>query len=120
MTLEDIKELKLPINNINDLTILQIESAYEWVKDNTKLELDLNDIETLKALPSGVRLFVVKFVEVMALGVGITSESIEGLSQSFDTTSKNSLLKQYAKAFLGPYLKGNLKFVPFLEGWRDF
>lgn len=120
MTVEDVKKLKLPIKNINESICLQIESALEWVNANTKLDFDISNIESIEALPSSVRLFILKYLEVMSLSAGITSESIEGLSQSFDTKDKSSLLKQYAKIFLKPYLKSEVKFIVCPERWRDF
>lgn len=120
MTIDNIKELNLPIGIVTDLTCLQVDSALEWIRDNTTLEFELNDIESIKALPSGVRLFILKYIEVFSLNAGISSESIEGLSQSFNTRQNDKLLKQYAKTFLSKYLKPNVKFISAQQYWRDF
>lgn len=120
MTVDNIKELNLPVNIINDLTCLQIESALEWIKDNTTLKFELNDIESVKALPVGTKLFILKYIEVFSLSAGIVSESIEGLSQTFNSEKSEKLLKQYAKTFLSKYLKPNIKFIKIQRHWRDF
>ena len=58
MTKEQIEILKLGIAPIDDRTILIVESALEWVQNNTTLEFDINNDDDLKALPSCVRLFI--------------------------------------------------------------
>lgn len=121
MTADDIKYIGIPLNNITELTIIQICSALEWVLNNTNLDFDINDIEQLKALSNGVKLFILKYIEVMSITAGISSESIEGLSQSFSDMDKEKLIRQYAKTFLGEcYNKSSLKYVPCHEIWRDY
>lgn len=117
MTVEQVKSLKLGIVPITDRTILIVESALEWVKENTTLEFDINKDKDLKALPSCVRLFVMKFFEINTLGAGVASESAEGLSQSFDTSDKNGMIWQFAEELLSPYLKGRVRFVTAVKKW---
>lgn len=107
-------ELGLP-----DLDVLTVEAAFEWVLANTTLEFDIDDVEKLKALPSCVKLFVVKFCDVMSLPVGITSESIEGMSQSFDTGQKHNLIRQYADDLLGDYVKSDVMLFRARNRWSD-
>ena len=118
MTKEQIEILKLGIAPVDDRTILIVESALEWVQNNTTLEFDINNDDDLKALPSCVRLFITKYFDVNMISAGVSSESIEGLSQSFDTTDKSALIWQFAEELLYPYLKSRVRFVSAKKKWR--
>ncbi len=118
MTPSQIELLHLGIAPITDREILVIESGLEWVKNNTTLEFDMNKDEDLIALPSAVKLFLVKYFDLMMLNVGVTSESIEGLSQSFDTGDKSAMLWQFAEELLSPYLKSRVRFITAKKVWR--
>lgn len=118
MTEEQVKTLKLGIAPIDERTILIIESGLEWVKKNTTLDFDMNSDTDLKALPSCVRLFLTKFFDVNMLSVGVSSESIEGLSQSFDTGDKSEMIWQFADELLADYLKGQVRFVGASKRWN--
>ena len=117
MTTQQIELLHLGIAPIDDRTKIIIESGLEWVKDNTTLEFDMNNDDDLIALPSVVKLFLIKFFDVNMLSVGVASESIEGLSQSFDTSDKSAMIWQYAEELLSPYLKSRIKFVTAQRKW---
>ena len=88
------------------------------MKANTTLEFDIENDEDLKALPYSVRLFLVKFFDVQMMSTGVSSESIEGLSQSFDTSNKNILIWQFAQELLSEYLVSSVKAVPYIDKWR--
>ena len=118
MTVEQIKLLKLGIEPVDERTALIVESGLEWVKAHTTLEFDINNNEDLTALPSAVRLFLVKFHDVNALSAGIASESIGGLSQSFDNGDKSAMIWQFAQELLNPYLKSRVSFVSAQRRWR--
>lgn len=118
MTIEQISLLKLGIEPVDDRTALMVESGLEWIKANTTLEFDANNDDDLKALPSAVRLFLVKFYDVNSLSAGIASESIGGLSQSFDSSDKSAMLWQFAEELLHPYLKSRVSFVSAQRRWR--
>ena len=77
MTKEQIALLNLGLPN-NPQTELMIESALQWVLDNTTLKFDINKEEDLKALPAQVKLFALKYNELMSISAGVSSESIEG------------------------------------------
>ena len=111
MTDKQIELLRLGIAPIDDRVILIIESGLEWVKANTTLDFDINNDEDIKALPSSVRLFLTKFFDVQMISAGVASESIEGLSQSFDTSDKSALIWQFAYELLRPYLKNGVCFI---------
>lgn len=118
MTTQQIELLHLGIAPIDDRVTLIVESGLEWVKENTTLEFDINKDEDLKALPSSVRLFLVKFFDIQMISTGVTSESIEGLSQSFDTSDKSAMVWQFAEELLQPYLKSRVRFVTAQKKWR--
>lgn len=117
MTIEQVDVLRLGIAPIDNRIVLIVESGLEWLKENTTLEFDINNESDLKALPASVRLFLTKFVEVNSMSVGVSSESIEGLSQSFDT-DKNALIWQSAEQLLSPYLKSRIRFVSAENRWK--
>jgi len=117
ITSELVEKLKLGITPIDDRSCLIVESALEWIKANTTLEFDIENEEDLKALPSCIRLFIVKFFEVNTLSVGVISESIEDMSQSFDTSNKSEVIWQYAEELLYPYLKSRVHFVTAKKRW---
>lgn len=117
MTNEQVNLLKLGIAPVNDRTCLLVESALHWVLDNTTLKFDINNNTDLEALQPNVRLFVVKYVDIMSMTGGVTSESIEGLSQSFDTTKKSDLLWQFAEELLDKWLVSRVRFVAATSKW---
>lgn len=118
MTVEDLKALDLPIE-ANAETALYTESAIDWVNSNTTLKIDKADLVTsVTALPAGAKLFLCKYYEVMVTGgTGISSESIDGMSQSFSTESKKTLLWQLASELLNGYLKGQVHCCPNVSKW---
>ena len=118
MTIEQAKTLNLGINPITEKTCLIIESAFSWVLANTTLKFDINDIETLKALPAQVRLFVSEYNDILSRSAGVASESIEGLSQSFRSDSKTSLLWELAENLLGEWLVSPVTFVSASNRWK--
>ena len=119
MTSQQVQSLKLGIAPIGERETLIIESGLEWVQQNTTLEFDINKDEDLTALPSYVRLFLIKFFDVQMLGTGISSQSIEGLSVSFDTSNKSALLWQFAEELFPPnILKSCVRFVTAQKRWN--
>ncbi len=118
MTREQVENLKLGIAPIDERVILIVESGLEWLLRNTTLEFDIENDEELQALPSSVRLFLTKFFDVQMLGTGVSSESIEGMSQSFDTSDKNAMIWQFAEELLDGYLISRVRFVAAEKRWR--
>lgn len=118
MTDKQVENLKLGIEPIDARTILLVESAFNWINDNTTLVIDYNDDQALTKLTPNVKLFVVKYVDIMTLSTGVASESIEGLSQSYDTSSKSNLLWQYASELLGNYMKSQMSFTSSKSRWK--
>lgn len=118
MTKQQIEALSLGIAPIDDRVILVVESGLEWVLENTTLKFNMENEEELKALPSRVKLFLTKFFDIQMMSTGVTSESAEGLSQSFDRSNKNDLIWQFAEELLGKWLKGRVEFVAASSRWR--
>lgn len=114
LTAEQIASLKLGINPIDDTALLQVNAALDWITQNTTI--DTTDIDKL---PACARLFMAKFVEINGLRAGVTSESIEGLSQSFGEANKSTLIWDTAKDLLNGYLKSRVRFVPAKRRWNE-
>lgn len=112
LTNEQAQRLKL--SPLNDETILLAENALEWINGNTKITVDLDDVQ------ANVRLFVSKYIEVMGSSIGVTSESIGGLSQTFSSASKTDMLIELANAIFGEenVTAGKVTFTPAKRRWR--
>ena len=93
MTQEQLDSMELGIPETPRYKII-IESAFTWIENNTTLQVNLDDV------PANVKLFVIKFVEIMSQSPGVSSEKIEGMSQSFES-NRNDLIWQIAKDLLG-------------------
>lgn len=108
-----IKKLRLPLEETDEL---YVSSAMEWLKDNTTLEVD-----ELEELPANANLFVVKYVDLMKSNGNIASESIAGMSQSFNTNKNaEAYLWEYANALLRKYMKSQVKFMPATRKWNTW
>jgi hypothetical protein len=88
-----------------------------WVKKNTTLKFNIDNDDDLETLPANVRLFLVKYNEIMNLRVGIASESISNLSQSFNSTDINSLIWQAAEELLGDEMQSQVKVYGAKDRW---
>lgn len=114
MTAEEFKSLGLPVEADKQL---YAESGLEWLRDNTTLEIDLTDAESLKALPAAARLFIVKFCEVSEKDISVAGESLGPLSQSFSTADSARQINSLARQLLKPYMKTNVTFIPCKRRW---
>lgn len=115
MTAEEFKGLDL---SVPDSAQLYVESGLEWLRDNTTLNVDLADVETIKALPSSARLFLVKFSEICSRDIGVTSEGVGPMSQSFTTDSVAKQTVALARQLLKAWLRSNVQFIPCQRRWR--
>lgn len=115
MTAEEFRDLGLPVTASSQL---YVEAGLEWLRDNTTLEFSITDMESIKALPSSARLFLVKFSEVCSRDIGVTGESVGPMSQSFATDSTAKQTAALAQQLLKPYLKPNVGFIPCTRRWR--
>lgn len=109
--------LRLNFELPEDVDELYANAAIEWLKLNTTL-----NFEELTELPDSVKLFIVKFAEVVEGSGGVASESLGGMSQSFVTGSDGleALLWRYANLFLKPYLKSQVRVIPAESRWRTW
>jgi hypothetical protein len=117
MTVEQVENLKLGIMPIDDRVVLIVESAIDWINRNTTLNIDCNNDDDLSKLQPCVKLFICGFFDVATINVGVTSESIEGLSQSFNTADKNLMIWDLANTYLSDYLN-NVRFVMAKNRWN--
>ena len=98
---EQFKEIGLDVDEITG------GAAVEWLTEHTTV--DTSDITKLSA---SAKLFIKKFAELNNVQSGVSSESIQGLSQSYDTSDKSALIWQYANELLSGYIKSSITFVP--------
>lgn len=117
MTIDDLHLLNLPFDNPTEETCLYVEAGLDWLAENTTLVFDANDLKTIKALPSGAKLFLLKFTDIMTTNNTVVSESIGGMSQSFRDISRNDLLLELASELLGNHIKSSFNFVPAIQKW---
>lgn len=107
----------IPISDGNAMDVLKAEAALDWMLANTTLSFSKEDAPSIAALPACAKLFVVKYSEAMSLREGVASQSIEGLSMSFNTADKSSVLWQLAESLLGGYLKSQVRVHPAKRRW---
>lgn len=118
MTVEELKALKLPLE-ANENTALYVGAAIDWLLDNTTLVIDKSNLtDSVAALPDGAKLFICRYYDIMSVDGTVTSESIGGMSQSFSTAHKSSLLYSAASELIGKYLKGMVRSVPNVSKWK--
>lgn len=113
MTSKEIQSLNLGIDESDSKAVLSVETAIEWLAENTTL--DMTDLENL---PAAARLFISKFCEITSLQSGVSSESIEGLSQSFSTGNTTDMVWDLASNLLSSYLKSRVRFVAAEKRWN--
>lgn len=115
MTAEEFKSLGLPVE---EGAQLYVESGLEWLRDNTTLKVDITDMESIKALPSSARLFLVKFCEICSRDIGVTGESVGPMSQNFSSDSTAKQTAVLARQLLKAWLKPGVTFIPCIRRWR--
>lgn len=104
----------LPLDMSDTETAIRVDTALEWISQNTTIEID-PDTE----LPSSVKLFIIKFCDLMSQSFGVASESLGGMSQSFSTTGGNALLlHDLASELFGPNYIGRNKFIAARSRWK--
>lgn len=112
MTREELKALNLPLDLNDEETALMVESAALWIEDKTTFRFA--NVETV---PANVKLFIIKYCDVMSQSGGIASESIAGMSQSFNGGSTAALLAQIAGELLSEYGYSSCRFVSAKRKW---
>ena len=118
MKVEELIAAGIPLSGNDAMELLRAEAALDWMKESTTLVFDKADAESIKALPACAKLFVVKFSETMRLRSGVTSQSIEGMSQSFDASEgTDDLIMALAKSLLGNFLKSQVTIYQAKRRW---
>ena len=112
MTNEELTKLNLGLT-LDATTEIVLNAGIEWLAENTTI-----DTTNIENYPSGAKLFLIKFNDIQKMQAGVASESIEGLSLSFNTGDKSDLLFQFAETLLGSYLKGRVRFVAATSRWK--
>ena len=113
ITLEQFKECGI---NVSDE--LKGNAALEYIAENTTLTVELDNVDSVKALPFSAKLFVQEYEEVVSTSSVVANESIEGLSQSFKTENKADLITDLANTYLGKWLKGQITFICAKKRWN--
>lgn len=116
MTKEQVERLNLGLQVIDDQVCLTVESGIMWVNNNTTLSYDPNNDDSLATIPANVKMFLIKFCDVMGLSLGVTSESIGPLSQSFGGDI-SSLLWAAAAELIGAEYLVSVRIVPATKRW---
>ena len=113
MTKEQIQSLNIGIDADDNTAFLSANAALEWITEKTTI--DTTDIEHL---PYRAKLFISKFCEVNAVQSGISSESIDGLSQSFASGDNASMIWDLAYSLLSGDIKSRVRFVTAERKWK--
>lgn len=104
----------LPLDVTDAETKIMVDAALSWIQENTTLEISPDE-----ELPSNVKLFIVKFCDLMSTTAGVASESLGGMSQSFSVTSGTGLLlSDLASQLFGRAYKGRNRFVTAVNRWK--
>jgi len=114
MTVSDFINAGIAIDD-TPTALLYAESAIDWIEQNTTLVVDRTN---LSALPAGAKLFILRYGDVMRTDTTVTSESLGGMSQSFSTETRNSLLLDLAYDLLGAYIKSQVTFTAAQIRWK--
>ena len=118
ISIEQLNAAGIPVSGGDPVAALYAEAALDWMKEHTTLQLDKADAASIEALPASAKLFCVKYSEAMRRKAGVTSESIEGLSQSFDASeSPADSVWALARMLLGSWMKSQVRVTPAKRRW---
>lgn len=117
MTAEELIAAGIPLSANNAMAVLQAEAALDWMAGHTNIMFDKADAKSLEALPACAKLFVAKFCEAFRVREGVASQSIEGLSQSFSTIGKDTMIWSLANSLLGDHMKSQVVFHQAKRRW---
>lgn len=116
MTKEQAEKLNLGIQ-INDKTLIIIETALDLVLSRTSIKFDKSSDGDLNKIPARVKLFVIKYLELMDIHEGVASQTIINLSMSF-LQDKNERFNSLLNEILGDDLISDVKFVGAVRRWQ--
>ena len=105
--------------------MLYFFSTIDWLRDNTDFSFGEDvSVEDISNLPHSAKLFIIKSISMLKSGAlsgsNVTSESIGGMSKSYDSSINASAnLWQIAKELLGKHLiKGKAKSFGSYSRWK--
>lgn len=113
MTIDEWKEAGFQAEG----TSLYLEAGLEWLEEHTTIDLEEYTVETIKALPSKAKLFLLEFSDIMQRETGIVSESIAGMSQTYEEQGKDAMIWNVAKTLLKGQLKSTITVLPARKRW---
>lgn len=113
MTLEEWKEAGFQVEG----TSLYLDAGLEWLEEHTNIQLEEHTVETIKAMPSKAKLFLLEFSQIMQRETGVVSESIAGMSQTYEEKGKDALIWNVAKTLLKGQLKSTVTVLPARKRW---
>lgn len=100
----------VPFGSPSSVLDFKIRMAIDWLKNNTTIDCAVGS-----ELAPSVQLFICKYIEIIDLPTGVTSESVDGLSQSF--TDNQNLIDNLAKQHLNGFLKSKVKVIVATKRW---
>ena len=109
----DALELGIPLGPLQRLAV---DSAFAWLAENTTLNLDPE--MPPEEIPANVKMFIIKFVQLVARDGSVTSQSIEGLSQSFNSEDIWLQLRRYAQELFGAEYVSDVRFIRAVRQWQ--
>ena len=115
MTKEELLEANIYLDDYDSKTLLFFEAGLEWLENNTSVTVDRSN---LGALPACAKAFLVQFVPIASRSENIASESIDGLSRSYNSGDKKTLILDLASSLLGKYLVGQVRFISAKKRWE--
>lgn len=117
MTIDELKQAGIPVAEGDVLAVLKAEAAFDWMLEYTSLAFEKESLESVMALPSCAKLFVLKYSELLSIKQGVASQSIEGLSMAYHEGNQTALIWQLANTLLGPYIKSQVRVFPAKRRW---
>lgn len=96
---------------------LVVRAGLEWLAEHTTIPVDVEKPESLIELPARAQLFVRKYGELMRRSTGVTSQSMEGMSQSFAAGNDESAIWALAKALLHGDIKSQARVFQAKRRW---
>ena len=125
LTEENLTIMGFTANSVSVDDMLYFFSTIDWLRDNTDFSFGEDvSVEDISNLPHSAKLFIIKFISMLKSGAlsgsNVTSESIAGMSKSYDSSiNASASLWQIAKELLGKHLiKGKAKSFGSYSRWK--
>lgn len=112
-TAEDVLTAGI-LPDATDEDAVWVGAGLNWMEAHTTFRMDGR---TLDRIPPGAKIFLRKYRELIEQ-FGISSESIEGLSQSFTSDALDDALKTLADTLLPEYAPPAVTFYPKSSAYK--